>query len=333
MQYKDLLKKYIEESGLSLRQIEEQMKELGFSTNKSYISKLQNGVVPPAGDELNRALAKVVGGDPTELLLTAYVEKAPPEIKAMISDKVKTNHLYTLFTFLMLYVEEYREKKEINEEYLHQINVLADFFILTYNFFISTSALEKKPEYAVTLIAQLKRHFLPHTNELTAEGVNLDLSGYVDENGNPKFVENPYVDSVNENMDKYHTTLIKESNFEDSEQDKIIIEIRSESEFEKELINRYLQLPEFKEIIKKRNQLVHHRSPDPMTFTSLEFIVKAIILEQLKGWTYDEAVAALTGIESWRKAKKDIENNAQGTKESTDLLSPQAQHKQNSTRA
>ncbi|MCM3274211.1 helix-turn-helix domain-containing protein [Paenibacillus elgii] len=75
--YKDLLKEYIESSGLSLSQIEQKLREKGLSTNKTYISKLQNGKLPPAGDEINRALADVLGGDAEELVLIAYAEKAP----------------------------------------------------------------------------------------------------------------------------------------------------------------------------------------------------------------------------------------------------------------
>ncbi|MFF2016209.1 hypothetical protein [Paenibacillus sp. NPDC058177] len=84
MQYKDILKKYISDSGFSLSKIEERMREKGHSTNKSYISKLQNGVYPPAGEDITRALAEITGGDPQPLILAGYIEKAPPEIQDLL---------------------------------------------------------------------------------------------------------------------------------------------------------------------------------------------------------------------------------------------------------
>ncbi|SDC48100.1 MULTISPECIES: helix-turn-helix transcriptional regulator [unclassified Paenibacillus] len=75
--YSELLKTYIENSGLTLSQLEIRLREAGLATNKTYISKLQNGKLPPAGDEINRALAEVLESDAEELILAAYAEKAP----------------------------------------------------------------------------------------------------------------------------------------------------------------------------------------------------------------------------------------------------------------
>jgi SOS-response transcriptional repressor LexA len=85
LDYKSLLRKYIEKSGLSLSVIETRMKERGLSTNKAYISKLQTGKRPPAGDEINTALAELTGGDPEKLNWYAYVEKAPAIVKESLS--------------------------------------------------------------------------------------------------------------------------------------------------------------------------------------------------------------------------------------------------------
>ena len=78
MIYKDLLKSYVEKSGLSLQEIANRItSEYGIGIDKSYISKLQNGKKDPASDELNKALATVTGGDVNELLTAAYIQKAP----------------------------------------------------------------------------------------------------------------------------------------------------------------------------------------------------------------------------------------------------------------
>lgn len=81
LKYKDLLQKYISDSGLSLSKISDKLKEKGFSTDKGYLSKLQNGKIPPAGEDLNRALAEVIGGSSEELIISAYMEKAPEELR------------------------------------------------------------------------------------------------------------------------------------------------------------------------------------------------------------------------------------------------------------
>ncbi|WNX33197.1 LexA family protein [Brevibacillus laterosporus] len=84
MTYAELLSSYIEKSNLSLSQISNALKEKGFSTDKGYISKLQNNKIPPAGEELSRALAEITGGDPDLLNIAAYIEKAPVIIRPLI---------------------------------------------------------------------------------------------------------------------------------------------------------------------------------------------------------------------------------------------------------
>ncbi|WP_157843132.1 LexA family transcriptional regulator [Bacillus sp. FJAT-42315] len=100
--YHEILKKYIRESGLSLDEISKRLEHSGFSTKKAYLSRLQNGKIPPAGDELNRALASILDRDEYELILTSYLEKAPPEFKKLINENENLetsleNTLNTLF--------------------------------------------------------------------------------------------------------------------------------------------------------------------------------------------------------------------------------------------
>lgn len=91
--YASLLKSYILNSGLSLTQISHELKNRGFSTDKGYISKLQNGKIPPAGEDLNRAIAKITEADPDDLILAAYLEKAPEEVKNRIQTSNSINSI------------------------------------------------------------------------------------------------------------------------------------------------------------------------------------------------------------------------------------------------
>lgn len=78
--YTKLLQKLISESGLSLSRICKLLQEKGLKTEKSYLSKLQNGKISPASDMMNTALAEVLSADPVELMAAAYREKIPPEV-------------------------------------------------------------------------------------------------------------------------------------------------------------------------------------------------------------------------------------------------------------
>ncbi|ETT45250.1 hypothetical protein C162_21978 [Paenibacillus sp. FSL R7-269] len=80
MKYSTLLKHSISKERMTLGEIEEKLKNHGQKTNKAYISKLQNGKLPPPGDKLNDALAIVLNIDPIELKVAAYREKIPPEV-------------------------------------------------------------------------------------------------------------------------------------------------------------------------------------------------------------------------------------------------------------
>ncbi|MEK3987428.1 helix-turn-helix transcriptional regulator [Paenibacillus sp. FSL K6-3166] len=80
MKYSEMLKDSIRKEKLTLNEISERLENLGRKTNKIYISKLQNGKLPPASDNLNDALAKILNIDPVELMAAAYREKIPPEV-------------------------------------------------------------------------------------------------------------------------------------------------------------------------------------------------------------------------------------------------------------
>jgi repressor LexA len=82
--YAELLRTYIKKSRLTLDEISEKLEEKGLTASKQYLSKLQNGKTAPASEKLNQALAEITDGDAHALILLAYLEKAPEEIKSDI---------------------------------------------------------------------------------------------------------------------------------------------------------------------------------------------------------------------------------------------------------
>ncbi|PID02463.1 hypothetical protein CSV67_09175 [Sporosarcina sp. P2] len=88
--YHDFLKENISKSKLTLSDISEQLINMGFSTKKEYLSKLQNGKIPPARDDLNTALAHILGINESDLISSAHFSKSPQEFKNIVSEY---NHL------------------------------------------------------------------------------------------------------------------------------------------------------------------------------------------------------------------------------------------------
>lgn len=112
LSYYELLKSYIKDSGLSLSEISEKLKDYGYQVSKGYISQLQNGKTDnPATTELNRALATVTGGDVESLLTAALIEKAPDEIKTK----------FEKLTLLKELREEYIKAQIIQDDAPHYI--------------------------------------------------------------------------------------------------------------------------------------------------------------------------------------------------------------------
>ena len=87
MRYTEILKANIMASDLSLSQIARRLEKKGINIDKSYLSKLQNGKIPPAGERINDAIAEVLGIDKLELKVAAYREKIPKDVleKLLIS--------------------------------------------------------------------------------------------------------------------------------------------------------------------------------------------------------------------------------------------------------
>lgn len=86
MTYAELLTQYIKKSGLTLGEIVMKLNFKGINIDRSYISKLKNGTKPPASEDVTRALAEVTDGDPEQLILAGYIEKAPKEVQKLLSE-------------------------------------------------------------------------------------------------------------------------------------------------------------------------------------------------------------------------------------------------------
>ncbi|KIL45730.1 LexA family transcriptional regulator [Jeotgalibacillus soli] len=86
MRYNDLLNKYIKQSQLSLREISRRSKDKGHSVSQAYISQLLKGDTPPPSKEVSIVIAEITGGDPDNLLLAAYLEKAPDHMKEFFNN-------------------------------------------------------------------------------------------------------------------------------------------------------------------------------------------------------------------------------------------------------
>lgn len=85
--YVEILSAAINESGLKLFKVAEIVeKHTGNRPTIEYLSRLKNGKNPPGGDELNDALAKVLGIDPLELKVAAYREKIPEDVLERIRE-------------------------------------------------------------------------------------------------------------------------------------------------------------------------------------------------------------------------------------------------------
>lgn len=76
-----MVKESIQSSGLKLEKLSELIYEkTGSKPTINYLSRIQNGKVPPAGEKLNDALSEILGIDPLELKVAAYIEKIPKDV-------------------------------------------------------------------------------------------------------------------------------------------------------------------------------------------------------------------------------------------------------------
>lgn len=128
MGYAKLLTDYIERSELSLRRIAELCNKKGFSIDHSYISKLKNGKMPPPSEELSRVLAEVLGGDPEILVIEGYKEKAPEEIRKLLSDKSSEEVLRTGEEEINQLIEQTFNNNKLKKTLIKTTDILKGFY-------------------------------------------------------------------------------------------------------------------------------------------------------------------------------------------------------------
>lgn len=111
MPYSNVLKKTIENSNLSYKDIKDKLEQKGISIDKSYLSKLVNGKLPPPREEISRAISQICNVDERLLVLEAYYDKSPQEIKDILSYLQK---LTTIIGIKSLYKDANIDTKQLN---------------------------------------------------------------------------------------------------------------------------------------------------------------------------------------------------------------------------
>lgn len=87
--YSQMIKQAVEKSGLSMAEISDKLKSAGHKIDRSYISKLSNNPKYPASDEVNTALADILGIDSLQLRTLAWLEKIPPDVLEKLKESEK----------------------------------------------------------------------------------------------------------------------------------------------------------------------------------------------------------------------------------------------------
>ncbi|OCT12527.1 hypothetical protein A8709_32415 [Paenibacillus pectinilyticus] len=81
MRYQIMLKDGLEKKGYTLNKAAQLVYErFGMHITSTYISKLRSGSKPPATDDLNEAIAKILEIDSIEFRRAAYIEKIPNDL-------------------------------------------------------------------------------------------------------------------------------------------------------------------------------------------------------------------------------------------------------------
>lgn len=119
MKYAEILREYIKESRYTLEHLSNLLLKRGLSASREHLSRLQNGKVPPASDDLNKAIAEITGGDPDKLIWYAYIEKAPEDMKEIlyiIGDEMVGAAKRFLNKFPGFFEGKYKEEEYVDSE-------------------------------------------------------------------------------------------------------------------------------------------------------------------------------------------------------------------------
>ncbi|MEJ9164769.1 hypothetical protein, partial [Paenibacillus graminis] len=120
MSYAEILKDYISKSGKTLEQISKECELRGHTIHTTYISKLRLGQRPAPSDEISRVLAEVTNGDPEKLIAAGYIERAPEEVRGVISHYLKNLNMYARYVAYFLMDIEDQEKSEEELREIHE---------------------------------------------------------------------------------------------------------------------------------------------------------------------------------------------------------------------
>lgn len=84
MTYAVMLKKAIEKKKYSLNQVCFQLAKRDVWLDRAVLSKLKNGKLPPAKDDLNKVLAEVLDIDPDTFRVAAIKETIPDDLLELL---------------------------------------------------------------------------------------------------------------------------------------------------------------------------------------------------------------------------------------------------------
>lgn len=118
MSYSSILKQLVTESKLTYAEIIEECKKYGTSIDKSYLSKLVNGKISPPSNDVSHAFEKVFNVQKDTLIVEAYFDKAPKQVKQFIKG--------TKDDIFDLSIAEYGLFDEENEELISQLRAEFD---------------------------------------------------------------------------------------------------------------------------------------------------------------------------------------------------------------
>ncbi len=79
----------IEESGLTMDEIERRCSERGRPVSSVYISRLRRGLMPPPSEEVSEALAAALGLNAKVLIMAGQLERTPDKVQELFIETVR----------------------------------------------------------------------------------------------------------------------------------------------------------------------------------------------------------------------------------------------------
>lgn len=196
MSYQELLSKYIQDSGLSLRKIASECKKLGVSVTASYISRLQAGKMPPPSEEISKAIADVCQQDSQKLIMQGYIDKAPEPVQKMFEYSEKWSTIvWSIYSGLNRY------SPTTKEDFLEYFNGLSikEQTDLVFNFYKNARRVTITPnDNSKAKYEYIRGNSLPETSSSNEQNENKPLSYVMKDLGTVEFnkKEKEFFDSM-----------------------------------------------------------------------------------------------------------------------------------------